>query len=352
MSSAEEPPSTPRNRYLTRDERLQVQTLSRAGHTQVWIADHLRLSRRQVGYALASDQVTPKHRSGRPPVLSSDQVDELVSYVQQSRATRQMSYLALASGPFQHWEVSEYTIRYALRNRGFTRHIALAKPPLSEANKTARLRWAVAHVGWTYEQWSKILWSDETWVTGGRHRRRWVTRRVGEELDDTCLVDKVRKKRGWMFWGCFSGSTKGPSIFWEKEWGSINKERYCERIVPLVHGWLQLHPNLSFMQDGAPGHSAEYTINELRERGIYPIFWPPFSPDLNPIEAVWNRMKDYIEHHHPDLPAGKQRTYDQLRQIVQEAWNAVSDQTLSSLIESMKERCEAVIAADGGHTKY
>jgi hypothetical protein len=33
MSSAEEPPSTPRNRYLTRDERLQVQTLSRAGHT-------------------------------------------------------------------------------------------------------------------------------------------------------------------------------------------------------------------------------------------------------------------------------------------------------------------------------
>ena len=110
MSSAEEPPSTPRNRYLTRDERLQVQTLARAGHTQVWIADHLRLSRRQVGYAIASDQVTPKHRSGRPPVLSSDQVDELVSYIQQSRATRQMSYLALASGPFHHWGVSEYTI--------------------------------------------------------------------------------------------------------------------------------------------------------------------------------------------------------------------------------------------------
>jgi transposase len=155
-----------------------------------------------------------------------------------------------------------------------------------------------------------------------------------------------------MFWGCFSSSAKGPSIFWEKEWGSINKERYCKRIVPLVHGWLRFHPDLSFMQDGAPGHSAEYTINDLRERGIYLIFWPPFSPDLNPIEAVWNRIKDYIEHHYPDLPAGKQRTYDQLRQIVQEAWNAVSDQTLSSLIESMKERCEAVIAAEGGHTKY
>jgi hypothetical protein len=91
-----------------------------------------------------------------------------------------------------------------------------------------------------------------------------VTRRVGEELNDTCLVDKLRKKRGWMFWGCFSSSAKGPSKFWEKEWGSVNKERYCERIVPLIHGWLRLYPNLSFMQDGAPGHSAEYTISELK----------------------------------------------------------------------------------------
>jgi transposase len=97
-----------------------------------------------------------------------------------------------------------------------------------------------------------------------------------------------------MFWGCFSGSTKGPCLFWEKEWKSINKESYSERIVPLVDGWLQLNPLLRFMQDGAPGHSAAYTQEQLLERGIRPIFWPAFSPNLNPIEAVWNNMKDYI----------------------------------------------------------
>jgi transposase len=48
------------------------------------------------------------------------------------------------------------------------------------------------------------------------------------------------------------------------------------------------------MQDGAPGHSTKDTRDELRERGIYPIFWPEFLPDLNPIETVWNKMKDYI----------------------------------------------------------
>jgi hypothetical protein len=106
------------------------------------------------------------------------------------------------------------------------------------------------------------------------------------------------------------------------------------------------------MQDGAPGHSAAYTQAELKERGIHPIFWPAFSPDLNPIKAVWNKMKDYIENHYPDLPAGRQRTYDQLRQIVQEAWDSITDEVLRELIGSMKERCQAVIDADGGHTKY
>lgn len=40
------------------------------------------------------------------------------------------------------------------------------------------------------------------------------------------------------------------------------------------------------MQDGAPGHASQHTIYELGEYGIYPISWPAFSPDLNPIEMV------------------------------------------------------------------
>jgi transposase len=181
------------------------------------------------------------------------------------------------------------------------------------------LEWAELHVNWEPWQWWMILWSDETWVTGGRHHRKWVTRKVGEELDPTCVVDKVPKKREWMFWACFSGATKGPSLVWEKEWNTINNERYCERIVPLIHGWLRLNPDLQFMQDSAPGHAAGLTLEELQSRGIGPIYWPPYPPDLNSIEATWDKMKDYIEVYYPDLPGGRQHSYDQLRGIVQEA---------------------------------
>ena len=151
-----------------------------------------------------------------------------------------------------------------------------------------------------------------------------------------------------MFWGRFSGGVKGPSIFWEKEWGSINKDSYCERIVPLIHGWIRLHPHLQFMQDGAPGHTAGVTKDELRERGIITIYWPPYSPDLNPIETIWNWMKDWIEERYGDI----NYSYDNLRQYVKEAWEAITEEQLNSLIDSMRERCEAVIASQGGYTKF
>ena len=347
-----EQPSTPRHRYLTRDECIQARALRRAGHTYVFIANQLNCTARQATYAVTRDQITPKKREGRPPRLSDAQVDELEAYVRSSRSSRQLSYIQLAEGPFSHWGVGQYTIRSALRRRGYYHRVAHAKPPLTELNRQIRLTWALAHINWQPSQWWEILWSDETWITGGRHRKVWITRKAGEELDDTCLVEKLRKRQGWMFWGCFSGISKGPHLFWEKEWKSINKESYCERIVPLVDGWLRMNPYLKFMQDGAPGHSAAYTQEQLLERNIRPIFWPAYSPDLNPIEAVWNKMKNYIEINYPDRDGGKQPTYDQLRQIVQEAWESITVEQLRGLIDSMHNRCQAVIDAQGGHTKY
>jgi len=40
-----------------------------------------------------------------------------------------------------------------------------------------------------------------------------VTRKAGEELDLTGIVERIPKKLGWMFRGCFSGIEKGPSLF-------------------------------------------------------------------------------------------------------------------------------------------
>jgi len=48
------------------------------------------------------------------------------------------------------------------------------------------------------------------------------------------------------------------------------------------------------MQDGVPSYRNVLTIEELHEHGASPIDWPPYSPDLNPIEQRWDWIKDWI----------------------------------------------------------
>ncbi len=342
-----EPPSTPKKScQLPRDQRIQACTLHNAGLTYADIAQRLHCTQRQVQYACQAPRFTPKKGRGRRMILSQSQQEELIEFVTSSKHGRRYSYLQL-SCIFNRWGVGEYAIRSALRKAGFKRYMARTKPPLSEKNKRKRFEWAMEHRNWTYAQWASIFWTDETWVTGGRHTRVWVTRRKGEELDPTCIEKKVQRRIGWMFWGGFNDTSKGPCLFWEKEWGSINQITYSERILPLIHGWLRLHPDLRLMQDHAPGHNGASTLEELREWGVDVIDWPPFSPDLNPIETVWNKMKDYIAANFPE-----NMTYDQLRAAVYEAWESITPEFLHDLLDEMKKRCEAVITAQGGHTQY
>ena len=69
---------------------------------------------------------------------------------------------------------------------------------------------------------------------------------------------------------------------------------------------------------------------------------PACSPDLNPIETVWKKMKEYTQAHH-----GGNLFYDKLRVAGREAWDSISEDMPGGLISEMKARCWAVIQANG-----
>jgi transposase len=201
-------------KQLTDANRKTILDLYHGGGFNVSvISARTSFTKAQIKRVLRTGQAERQAGSGRKPFMPPEDQQALEEYITSSREARRQNYHELAATLFEGrygWSC----IRETLYRLGFNRRVARRKPPLSEVNRTKRLAFAHAHAAWTKLQWDSILWTDETWVTGGTHRPVYVTRRRGEEYNDTCVVDAYRKKKGWMFWGSFSGfGGKGPCLF-------------------------------------------------------------------------------------------------------------------------------------------
>ena len=85
----------------------------------------------------------------------------------------------------------------------------------------------------------------------------------------------------------------------------------------------------------------------LQEEGIDAMDWPTRSPDLNPIEHIWDLMSRSIHQRHV-APQTVQGLADALVQV----WEKIPQETIRHLIRSMPRFCREVIQARGGHTHY
>ena len=111
-------------------------------------------------------------------------------------------------------------------------------------------------------------------------------------------------------------------------------------VIPFVNPNGQI-----FQQDNASCHSSSSTKAWLECQNIPLLEWPPRSPDLNPIEHVWDAMGRRLQGKHP-------RNLDELWVYLRTIWNEVSGQFLRDLIDSMPRRIQSVLAAKGGQTLY
>lgn len=83
-------------------------------------------------------------------------------------------------------------------------------------------------------------------------------------------------------------------------------------------------------------------------------YWPPHSPDLNPIEHLWNLLQKKLLQLHPDPFLGGRLKVDwtQFKGAIQAAWDAVPEDAIDRLVGSMPRRLAAVLASRKWYTKY
>lgn len=193
-----------------------------------------------------------------------------------------------------------------------------------------------------------MCFSDESTFEILDNKAQFVRRRRGEKFHPDCVVQTVKHPTKVMIWSVISG--KGTGRLYVVK-GIMRQDQYKEvlqnRLVPQVREWFPNGESYIFMQDGAPCHTARSVKTYLREENIPLLDWPGNSPDMNPIENVWELMKR-------EVAKDTVTTRTKLIEKIIHVWNhhPQMQETVQSCIDSMPRRIEALIKAKGGSTKY
>ncbi|GFX46999.1 transposable element Tcb2 transposase [Trichonephila clavipes] len=192
------------------------------------------------------------------------------------------------------------------------------------------------------------LYDESRFSLSSDSHRILIWRERGSHNHPSNIIERDRYGgRGVLVWGgIMLGSRTDLHIF---DAGSVNGTRYCNEIllsyVRLFRGAMGLQ--FLFMDDNAPCHCTVAAEQLLESEDIERMDWPARSPDLNPIEHVWEFLGRHLAAR--TLPPV---TIRELRLALQDEWAAMPQQLIDTLILSMGRRCETCLAVRGDPIPY
>jgi transposase len=209
------------------------------------------------------------------------------------------------------------------------------KMMLSKKDRLNRLKWAEKYY---YFNWKRVIFSDETSIWNIQYNRKTWTKKGENNVNGT---PKYSFKKN--IWGCINIYT-GFDIFIFS--GIMDSVKYIDILQQnLLKNIETDNQYFIFQDDNDPKHRAKITEKWKEENNIISLEFPPYSPDLNPIENVWSIIKEYLS---------KYIILDEndLIFLINQAYKKIDYKIIKNLIYSMPNRIKQVIERKGDYTDY
>ena len=287
---------------------------------------------------------------GRPSKLSAHDKQSIIRQIKTGKLDNAVQATQFINSVLPN-PVTPQTVRNALKENGLYSATKKKVPMLKKAHRQRRLQFALYHENWTVEDWKRVLWSDETKINRiGSDGKVYVWKQHGEPISDRTTTPTVKHGGGnnLMVWGCMGWN--GVEKLVEVQ-GLMNADQYCEILDEgVVESFEKLdfpEDEQIFQQDSDPKHTSKKAKKWFEDNDIQVLDWPAQSPDINPIEHLWEHLKRQLQKY-DSPPKGVHELWGR----VEKEWNEIPPEVCQRLVESMPRRVQAVIRAKGGHTKY
>ncbi|GFW86119.1 transposable element Tcb2 transposase [Trichonephila clavipes] len=228
-------------------------------------------------------------------------------------------------------QISRKTVARRLRGGGLYARGPVVCVPLTRQHRTARLQWCREHHNWTEQDWAFVLFSDESrFSLSSDCRRQLIWRESGTAYRPENIQEKDRYPTcSIMVWaGIMINGLKRLNVFAN---GTMTGQRYIDEVllprVRLFRG--AVGDKFVFMDDNATCHRTLAVQDCIDSEGIQRLVWPASSPDLNPIENVWDALGRQVAGR--NYPPTNKNT---LIRALTEEWDKLPQQLLDNVVQN------------------
>ncbi|GFY03069.1 transposable element Tc1 transposase [Trichonephila clavipes] len=316
------------------------------GRTQLEVSEELGIAQ-SVIYRLwkrfqDDGNVSRCYSTGHPRVTTQNE-DRYLAVTAKRKRRSTASDLSRQLSSATGTTVSRQTVYRRLGHIGLYARMPVRCVPLTATHCRLQLIWSREHALWTPQQWSCVVFSDESrFSLQSDSRRTLIWRAPGTRYHQENTIERHRYGgAGWLvLGGIILGSRTDLHVRSLTMTCHIYRDVILEQHVRLFRGAMCAEFLLC-------PHRTNILDEGLQSEDITRMDWPAYSPDLNPIEHVWDMLGRQIAARQPPptcLP--------ELRRSLLDEWCNIPQDQIDNLILSRPRRCKACIASSGRRTPY